>query len=92
MKSSEVREKSESDLQALEKDLARQLWQAQFDNQTNQLDDSAKVGRIRRDIARVKTILTERAQAPGASAKAAPAKAAPKTKTAKAAKTTKAKA
>ena len=91
MKSSEVREKSESDLQALEKDLARQLWQAQFDNQTNQLDDSAKVSRIRRDIARVKTILTERAKAPAAAAKAAPAKAAPKAKTAKA-KTTKAKA
>jgi large subunit ribosomal protein L29 len=44
----------------MEKDLARELWQSRLDNHTNQLDDTAKVRRLRRDIAKVKTVLRER--------------------------------
>ncbi len=61
MKIGEVREKSTEELTGLEKDLARQLWQARFDNHSNQLDDTAKVRRLRRDVARIKTVLTQRA-------------------------------
>ncbi len=60
MKIEEVRERGTDELQNMEKDLARELWQARLDNHTNQLDDTAKIRRLRRDIARVKTVLTER--------------------------------
>ena len=61
MKAKEIREKSQEELVALEAELSRQLWQARFDNHTNQLDDTATIPKLRRDLARVKTILTERA-------------------------------
>lgn len=61
MKPAEIRERTTEDLQALEKDLTRQLWKSRFDNHTNQLDDTAKVRRLRRDVARVKTVLVQRA-------------------------------
>lgn len=60
MKPSEVREKTESELNELEHQLRRDLWKARFDNFTNQLDDTAKIRRLRKDLARVKTILTQR--------------------------------
>jgi large subunit ribosomal protein L29 len=62
MKTSEVRERSVEELATLEKDLRRQLWQARFDNHTNQLDDTSNIEKLRRDIARVMTVLTERAR------------------------------
>ena len=61
MKANDVRERSTEELRGMEKDLARQLWQARLDNNTNQLDDTASIHRLRKDIARVKTILRERA-------------------------------
>jgi len=61
MKISDVREKSTEELTGLERDLGRQLWRTRFDNQTNRLDDTSQVQKQRRDIARVKTVLTERA-------------------------------
>jgi large subunit ribosomal protein L29 len=60
VRTEEVRERSTVDLRALEAELTRQLWQARIDNHTNQLDDTASVRRLRRDIARVHTILRER--------------------------------
>jgi large subunit ribosomal protein L29 len=61
MKASEVRERTLEELNELLSDLRRQIWQARFDNHTNSLDDTSKVKRLRRDLARVKTILTQRA-------------------------------
>lgn len=61
-KSKELRERTSEDLAQLVKELERDLWKSRFDNHTNQLDDTAKVGRLRRDVARVKTILSERAR------------------------------
>ena len=60
MKTTELRERSVGDLVQLEGELARDLWKSKFSNFTNQLDDTAKIGRLRRDIARVKTILTQK--------------------------------
>ena len=62
MKTAEVRERTTADLRELEKELTRQLWKSRFDNHTHQLDDTGKVRRLRRDVARVKTILAERAK------------------------------
>ena len=62
MKAKELRERTAGELQQMERDLERDLWKARFANFTNQLDDTAKVRRLRREIARVKTILTQKAQ------------------------------
>jgi len=59
MKASEMREKTASELVEMERDLARELWNARFQNFTNQLDNTSKIGRVRRDLARIKTIMTE---------------------------------
>ncbi|MEM6955314.1 MAG: 50S ribosomal protein L29 [Myxococcota bacterium] len=63
MKPAEIRELNDEELQNLETDLARKLWKARFDNHTNALDDTSDIKKIRKDIARVKTLLTERANA-----------------------------
>ncbi len=63
MKPEDIRGNSIEELAVLEGDLRRQLWKARFDNHTNQLDDTSSIQKIRRDLARVKTILTERRSA-----------------------------
>ena len=62
MKNSELRERSVGDLIVQEAELARELWKARFSNYTNQLDDTAKIRRLRRQVARVKTIITQKQQ------------------------------
>jgi large subunit ribosomal protein L29 len=64
MKAKELRERTPVELEQMERDLSRDLWKTRFANFTNQLDDTAKVRRLRREIARVKTILTQKAQQP----------------------------
>ena len=64
MNAGEIRELNDEELGNLEGDLARKLWKARFDNHTNALDDTSDIRKIRADIARVKTILTQRASAP----------------------------
>ncbi|MBN8608988.1 MAG: 50S ribosomal protein L29 [Deltaproteobacteria bacterium] len=60
MKPSELKDKSVDELVELEKTTARDLWQSKFSNYSNQLDDTAKIRRLRRDVARVKTALTQK--------------------------------
>jgi len=60
VKTTEIREKSTDEIEGLEQDLARQLWKARFENHSNQLDNTSNIPKLRRDVARVKTILTER--------------------------------
>jgi large subunit ribosomal protein L29 len=59
-KAAEFRERTVAELERMEGELARELWKTRFDNFTNQLDDTSKICRTRRNLARVKTILTER--------------------------------
>ncbi len=60
MKASELKDKSIDELVELEKSTARELWQSKFSNYSNQLDDTDKIRRLRRDVARVKTALTQK--------------------------------
>lgn len=60
MKTSELRERSAVDLTQLTSELERDLWKTRFSNYTNQLDDTAKIRRLRREIARVRTVLTQK--------------------------------
>jgi large subunit ribosomal protein L29 len=56
----EIREKSVEELAGLEKELRTELFKARIQNHTNQLDSTAKLGKLRRDIARVRTVLSQR--------------------------------
>jgi large subunit ribosomal protein L29 len=61
VKPEKVREMSESDLKAKEKELQEQLMKLRFQKAIGQLDSGLKLRETRRDIARVKTILKEKA-------------------------------
>jgi large subunit ribosomal protein L29 len=63
MKAGELRELSVEELQTKEKELSEALFNLRFQHGTNQLDNTAQIGRTRKDIARVKTILTEKRRA-----------------------------
>ena len=60
----ELRDCTEERLEELEKTLRRQIFEARIKNFTNQLDDTASIRRARRDLARVKTVMSERRQQP----------------------------
>lgn len=60
MKASELRQQTVAELEQRERELTRELWNNRMKNFTNQLDDTASLRRLRREIARVKTILAER--------------------------------
>jgi large subunit ribosomal protein L29 len=88
MKAKDLREKSLEDLKELEKSAARAIFETRFKNFTNRLDDTSAIRKNKRELARIKTLLGERARGvatPAAAPEAAPVK---KTKAApKAAKT-----
>ncbi len=94
MKAKDMREKPAQDLRELEKSLVADAFQARLKNFTNRLDDTSQLRKLRKDIARVKTILAELARKGGAEGAAPAAKAeTPKKKSApKRAKTTKSEA
>lgn len=56
----ELRECTDDRLSDLEKTLRREIFDARMKNFTNQLDDTASIRRARRNLARVKTVLSER--------------------------------
>ncbi len=61
MKAKDLRERSVEDLKELEKSLQKDTFTARFKNFTNRLDDTSAINKSRRDLARVKTLLRERA-------------------------------
>jgi large subunit ribosomal protein L29 len=60
MKPSEIREKSIAELNEELIDLKEELFKLRFQHATNQLENPLKLQSVKRDIARVKTILRER--------------------------------
>jgi len=87
MKAKDMREKSQEDLKELEKGLAKDAFQAKLKNFTNRLDDTSQIKKLRRDLARVKTLLAElaRGKTPAPAAKVAePVKASAKKRAPKA--------
>jgi len=66
MKASKIREMSVDELSGEERELAKQLFQLRLKKATGQLDKVAKIKEIRKDLARIKTIQTERAKTNGA--------------------------
>lgn len=60
MKPSEMREKSIVELNGELVDLKEELFKLRFQHATKQLDNPLKLRSVKRDIARVRTILRER--------------------------------
>ena len=60
MKIKEIRQMNDSDLQAKLKDLKVELFNLRFQLATGQLENTMRIGGIKKDIARVKTIIRER--------------------------------
>jgi len=60
MKASKMREMSASELSDEAREMSKQLFQLRLQKATGQLDNVNKIREIRKDLARVKTILTEK--------------------------------
>jgi len=59
-KTSELRDKSASDLQVKERDLSEQLFKLRFQRSTGSMENPMKLKEVRREIARVKTLIREK--------------------------------
>jgi large subunit ribosomal protein L29 len=62
MKAREFREMSVDELQSKETELKDQLFKLRFQHALGQLENALKLKSIRRDIARLKTILKEKSE------------------------------
>ena len=67
MKSTEymkdLKTKSEAELSAELVAAKKELFNLRFQNATNQLDNTARIKEVRRNIARIQTAITEKARA-----------------------------
>jgi len=61
MKAKELRQLSEGELLLKEKELGEELFNLRFQHATGQLDNVMRIPQVKRDIARLKTILKEKA-------------------------------
>ena len=60
MKASKFREMSKDELESEAGAFSEQLFRLRLQKATGQLEDVMKIRKIRRDLARVKTVLTEK--------------------------------
>jgi large subunit ribosomal protein L29 len=63
MDAKDLRERATPDLVELRDSTRKELFQGRMKNSTNQLEDTSVLGKARKDIARIETILRERAKA-----------------------------
>ena len=63
MRASEVKELSETELGEKLNDLKAELFNLRFQHAINQLDNPMRLVHVKKDIARVKTVLRQRALA-----------------------------
>jgi large subunit ribosomal protein L29 len=63
MKPENIRAKSEDQLRDELRDLKKEAFNLRFQRASGQLENTARVRDVRRDIARVQTVLNERRQA-----------------------------
>lgn len=59
MKASELREMTTAELEQKFKDLKSELFNLRFQHTVNQLDNPLRLAAVRKDIARVKTLIGE---------------------------------
>ncbi len=59
----ELKTKSNAELQEDLVAAKKELFNLRFQNATNQLDNTGRIKEVRRNIARIKTVITEKAKA-----------------------------
>jgi large subunit ribosomal protein L29 len=59
----ELRDKSVDELNARERDLNEQLFKLRFQRATGRIENPNKIREVKREIARIKTLLSERSRA-----------------------------
>lgn len=60
MKAKELRELSDEELRQRERELREELFNLRFQHSLGQLGNTARISQVKREIARIKTILRER--------------------------------
>ncbi|MCI6728596.1 MAG: 50S ribosomal protein L29 [Candidatus Faecousia sp.] len=60
MKATEIRKMSSEDLEAKLAELKKDLFFLRMQHATNQLDNPIKINAVKKDIARIKTIIREK--------------------------------
>lgn len=60
MKAKQLRDQSIEEVRRTEADLLEQLFKLRFQRATGQMENPGKIRQVRRDIARVKTVLLQR--------------------------------
>jgi large subunit ribosomal protein L29 len=60
MKASDVRELTLEELRQREEDVSEELFNLKFQLATSQLENKMRVRQVRRDLARIKTIMREK--------------------------------
>ena len=61
-----IEELKAKDVKALNEDLVsakKELFNLRFQNATNQLDNTARIAEVRKNIARIQTVITEKTNA-----------------------------
>lgn len=63
MKASEIKELSTDELRAKAEELQQELFNLRFQLHTGHLENSARISQVRKDVARVKTVLSSKLNA-----------------------------
>ena len=67
MKARELKEMSEAELRQKEKEFTEEIFNLKFQHATGQLENTQRLPQVRKELARVKTILRQKAPAPAKS-------------------------
>jgi large subunit ribosomal protein L29 len=62
MKAADLRDLTPEELEAKLKEVSEELFNLNFQHSRQQLDNTARLGQARRDLARIKTVLRGRAE------------------------------
>ncbi len=60
MKARELKEMSEAELRQKEKEVTEELFNLKFQHATGQLENTERLPQVRKDLARVKTVLRQK--------------------------------
>ena len=63
MTTNELRDKSIDELNTRERELREQLFKLRFQRATGRMENPMKIREVRREIARIKTLINERSRA-----------------------------
>ncbi len=63
MNAAKLRDKSATELETRERELSEQLYKLRFQRATGRMESPAKMREVRREIARIKTLLGEKSRA-----------------------------